>query len=398
MGIKAGVGMSHHHNPNLAGHEAAEQALKNAGVAKPDFVFMFASIGYDQPSLLQAVRETIGDVPLAGCSAEGTINGDDADESNFSVVVTVITSDELQWTNGLARGLEDDSRGVGQRIAQNLRTDLSAETIGLFVFPDGISGNPDQFLAGLEGSVPSDRFLPLWGGGAGNNLNWGGRAYQYCDDEVISDGVSYALLSGNAQAGWAISHGLIPIGGERKVTRSNGNVIYEIDGKPATQVLKEYLPEHALAEDRDWMRYAISLALCFKAPSYMKDEEYVVRGVPAVRMADGSIIVQSEVQEGTSIWFSSRDKEKMTTGLDRMAAQIKEQLGGAQPKLVLQFECLTRGKTMLREQEKLQLLKRFRQSVGPDVPWAGFYTIGEIGPVEEHNHHHLFTSVVLTIS
>ena len=59
--------------------------------------------------------------------------------------------------------------------------------------------------------------------------------------------------------------------------------------------------------------------------------------------------------------------------------------------------CETRGKLLFREQEKLQLLKRFRQSVGPDVPWAGFYTIGEIGPVEEHNGMHRFASVVLTL-
>ena len=78
--------------------------------------------------------------------------------------------------------------------------------------------------------------------------------------------------------------------------------------------------------------------------------------------------------------------------------QIKEQLGGEKPKLVFQFECLTRGELMFREQEKLQLLKRFRQSVGPDVPWAGFYAIGEIGPVEEHNDRHLWTSVVLALS
>jgi small ligand-binding sensory domain FIST len=182
------------------------------------------------------------------------------------------------------------------------------------------------------------------------------------------------------------------------VTRSEGSVIYEIDGKPAVEVLKEYLPEGALADDRDWMRYAVSLALCFKAPSYMKDEEYVVRGVPTVRMADGSIAVQTEVQEGTSIWFSSRDKEKLATGLDRMATQIKEQLEGEQPKLVFQFECATRGKMMFRDQEKLQLLKRFRQSLDPDAPWAGYYCAGEIGPVEEHNNHHLYTSVVLALS
>jgi hypothetical protein len=191
---------------------------------------------------------------------------------------------------------------------------------------------------------------------------------------------------------------LVPIGSARTVTRSQGNVIYEIDGKPAIEVLKEYLPEGALAEDRDWMRYAVSLALTTKAPNYMKDEEYVVRGVPAVRMGDGSITVQTEVPEGMSVWFSSRDKEKITSRFDRMARQITQQLGDDKPELVFQFECFTRGKSLFREQEKVQLLKRLRQSVGPEVPWAGFYTIGEIGPVEEHNLRHLYTSVVLALS
>ena len=398
MTTKAGVGMSRHHNPNLAGREAAQQALEKAGIVRPDFVFMFASIGYDQRSLLRAVRETTEGAPLTGCSAEGTINGDDADESNFSVVVTAISSDELRWHNGLATGLEDDPRAVGKQVAQDLLPNLSADAIGLFVFPDGLTDYLEPFFAGLEENLPSDRFLPLWGGGAGNNVSVEEPTYQYCDDEVISGGVAYALLSGKAQAGWAISHGLIPIGSARTVTRSQGNVIYEIDGKPAIEVLKEYLPEGALAEDRDWMRYAVSLALTTKAPNYMKDEEYVVRGVPAVRMADGSITVETEVPEGTSVWLSSRDKEKITSRFDRMARQITEQLGDDKPKLVFQFECFTRGKSLFREQEKVQLLKRLRQSVGPDVPWAGFYTIGEIGPVEEHNLRHLYTSVVLALS
>ena len=402
MATKAGVGISYHRNPTIAGRQAAEQGLRNAGISpttKPDFVFMFATVGYEQRSLLHAVRQATADAPLSGCSAEGTIDGDSTDESNFSVLVTVISSEELEWRNGLETGLETDPQAVGQRVTQELLTHLSPDVIGLFVFPDGRTDNLDKFFAGLEGNLPSDRFLPLWGGGASNNLAWGERTYQYCDDEVISDGVSYALLSGEVQASWAMSHSVIPIGGERIVTRSRGNVIYEIDGKPAVEVLKEYLPEHALTDERDWMRYSVSLALCFRAPSYMKDEEYIARGMPAVRMADGSIIVQGkEVPEGTSIWFSSRDKEKVTTGFDRMAKQIKEQLEGEKPKLVFQFECATRGKMMLREQEKLQFLKELRQSVDPDVPWTGFYCWGEIGPVEEHNDRHLYTSVVLALS
>src|SRR5215204_2563846 len=167
MATKAGVGMSRQHNPNVAGRQAAEQALENAGVSKPDFVFMYASIGYDQHSLLGAVREATGGASLTGCSAAGTINGDDADESGFSVVVTAISSEELRWHNGLARSLvEDDTRAVGKRVAKDLMPHLSADTLGLFVFPDGrvdfgvSRDNLDNFFAGLEENLPSERFLP----------------------------------------------------------------------------------------------------------------------------------------------------------------------------------------------------------------------------------------------
>jgi hypothetical protein len=387
--------MSRHHNPTLAGREAAEQALKNASISKPDFVFMFATVGYDQRSLLQAVREATGDAPLSGCSAEGTISGDDADESNFSVVVMAISSEELRWTNGLARGLRTDSRAAGQQVAQGLSSDLGTNAVGLFVFPDGTTVNFDHLFAGLESNLPSDRFLPIWGGGAGDNLTLV-QTYQYCDEEIASDGVAYALLSGKAQPVSAIGIGYIPIGSQRTVTRSQGNVIYEIDGKPTLEVLQEYVPDSALAEN--WQSYAITFALCFRAPSYMKDEEYVVQTILSVDATDGSAIVQTEVPEGTSVWLSSRDQEKVTTGLDRMVARIKQELGGTQPKLVFQFDCVSRGKTMFRDQEKMRLLRQFRQAIGPDVPWAGFYTYGEIGPVEKHNCYHNYTAVVLALS
>src|SRR5919106_1496732 len=120
MATKTGVGMSRHHDPNVAGREAPEQALQKVGVERPDFVFVFGSIGYDQHSLVRAVREATGGAPLSGCSAEGTINGDDADESNFSVVVTAISSEELQWHHGIVLGLEDDPRTVGKQLAKDL--------------------------------------------------------------------------------------------------------------------------------------------------------------------------------------------------------------------------------------------------------------------------------------
>jgi hypothetical protein len=395
MATKAGVGMSRHHNPSVAGREAAEQALENASISTPDFVFMFASIGYEQHSLVRVVRETTGGVPLTGCSAEGTIGGEDADESNFSVVVTAISSDELRWTNGLVTGLRADSRAAGQQVAEYLQSDLSPDAIGLFVFPDALSVNFNNFASGLEGNLSTHRFLPLWGGAAGDNFARQ-QTYQYCDDEVVSDGIAFALLTGEARTAWAISHACIPIGGERVVTRCQGNVIYEIDGKPLLEVIKEYIPDPDLIAN--WYRYALTLALSFKAPEYFEDEEYIVQGIPRINEDDGSVTIQTEVTEGMSVWFSSRDKEKLTAGLNRMVAQIKHQLGDAQPKLVFQFDCSSRGKMMFRDQERRQLLGQFRQAVGPDAPWVGFYTYGEIGPVAGHNLRHIYTAVVLALS
>src|SRR3712207_6708325 len=395
MTTNAGVGTSHHHNPNVAGHEAAKQALENASISKPDFVFMFATVGYDQRSVLQAVREATGGAPLSGCSAEGTISGDEADESNVSVVVMAISSEELRWTSGLATGLSTDSLTAGQQVAQGLSSDLGADAVGLFIFPDGTTVNFDDFFAGLEGNLPSDRFLPIWGGGASDNFAMR-QTYQYCNDEIASDGVAYTLLSGEVLPAWAIDVGYVPIGGERTVTRSQGNVIYEIDGKPALEVFHEYLPDPALAEN--WgARLANSFALCFRAPNYIKDEDYIFRAVLSVNKAEGSLTLATEIQEGTSVWFSSRNQEKVTTGLDRMATQIKRQLGDTQPKLVFHFDCTARGKIMFRDQEKLRILRRFRQAVGPEVPWVGFYTFGEIGPVNKHNCYYNYTAVVLAL-
>jgi hypothetical protein len=80
-----------------------------------------------------------------------------------------------------------------------------------------------------------------------------------------------------------------------------------------------------------------------------------------------------------------------------MAAHIRQELGGNQPNLLFHFDCCSRGKVMFREQEKMRVLRQFRRAVGPEVPWVGFHTYGEIGPVGKHNCYHNQTAVVLAL-
>jgi hypothetical protein len=394
MGIQAGVGMSHHRNPQVAGREAVRQALAAVGIEKPDFVFLFATVGYDQQDLLRAVRAAAGDVPLCGCSAEGVIACGEADESNFAVGVMAIRLDQLRFRHGIVTGLKEDPAKAGRAIAEAIQPEVSSDTLALFLFPDGITLNFDRFLAGMEGQLNLDHPLPLVGGTAADNLA-GKRTYQYYNDHVVSDGVAWALLSGQAHIAWAVNHGCIPVGVEYKVTRSEANVIYEIDGRPAMEVVKDYLTE---AEIEDWGRVVLTFPFGFKVPGYMQDyDEYIIRGMLGGKDdTTGSVTIPTEAPEGTSIWLTRRDSEKIAKGVERVAEEIKAQLGDNPARLVFQFDCAARGNAILREQQKLQLLEMLRQRVGSEVPWLGLYTFGEIAPVREHHHFHNYT-VVLTV-
>jgi hypothetical protein len=107
--------------------------------------------------------------------------------------------------------------------------------------------------------------------------------------------------------------------------------------------------------------------------------------------------IPTEVSEGTSVWVARRDYEKLSKGVERAAEEIKAQLGEEPAKLVFQFDCTARGKAFLREHQKLRLLEALRGRIGPNVPWLGFYTYGEIAPVGKHNCFHNLTVVLTAI-
>ncbi len=394
MGTQAGVGISCNRNPRNAAKEAVEIALKNADIQHPDFVLMFASVGYNQKVLLDSVREMTGYASLIGCSGEGVITTGEANESNFSVAVMVIQSDEMRFEHGIATGLKDDSTQVGCTIGADIHQQMQPDAKAMLLFADGLTFNFDRFMNGLDDHLKLDRPLPVFGGVAGDNFAFR-QTYQYHDDQVISDGAVYALLSGDVKIAWAVNHGCAAIGGKRQITRSKGNIIYEIDHKPVLDVLKEYLNDD---EIDNWEKAVSNLCLGFKAPGHMQDYgEFLIRFIPSKDEEAGTVTIQTEVVEGCEIWMTRRDHEKIKAGIDQMAASIQDQLGQALPKLIFQFDCCGRGKSVFRDQEKLNLLKTLQQKVGADAPWIGVYTFGEIGPVHNHNCFHNYTAVLAAI-
>jgi hypothetical protein len=393
MGTRAGVGVSNLKNPAAAGREAVAAALRALDGSPPEFVFMFALVGYDQQALLKSVCEATGGAPLCGCSGEGIIAQGLANETNYGVALMCIASDELRFTPLVAANLADHSLAAGEEIARKIGSRLAPDAIALFLFTD-VTLNFDKLMKGLEGTLLSDRMLPVLGGLAADNFSSAG-TYQYCNDAVVSDSAVAVLLSGRGNIAWGVNHGCIPIGNKRKVTRSELNRIYEIDGKPATRILREYTDQ---GDQESRKKALINLCLGLKAPGFMKDyNEYLIRFIPVKNDEAGYIGISAEIPEGTSIWMARRDHGLVADGVDNISHQIKEQLGDRRPKLILHFDCAGRGKVLFRERQKLDVLEKLQGSLGKEVPWLGFYTYGEICPVGGRNCYHNYTAAVAAV-
>jgi hypothetical protein len=395
MGTSAGVGYSIHRNPAAAGKEAALKALAQGGFAKPDFVFVFATVGYDQQLLIRSIREATANAPLSGCSGEGIITQEMLNETNFAVAVMVISSDELRFNHACVKEIGRSADIAGESLAGQINSFLTADTIACFLMPDGLTFNFDPFLTAFEAGLKGDTPLPIFGGLASDN--WESKmTYQYHDDEVFSGGLSCVLMSGKGDIAWGVNHGCVPLGSKRTITRSRGNIIYEIDGVPALEVLQEYMEEDLVGQ---WNKLSLNLCLGFKTPEHIRQgyEEHIIRYMVGKNDEEGSVTIQSEVTDGTELWIVRRDKELITGGLQEIARQIKDKTGARKPKFVLQFECMGRGKVVFRDSEKIALIRSLQQEIGADIPWIGFYTYGEIGPVVAYNCFHNFTAVIAAV-
>jgi len=264
----------------------------------------------------------------------------------------------------------------------------------MFVFADGLTLNFDRFKDALEGGLKLDRFLPMFGGVSADNWEMK-RTYQYCNNRVLSDGAVCTLMSGKARIAWVVNHGCVPIGAEHEITRCEGNTIYEIDSMPVLEVFKEYLDEE---EINNWSRAVVNLCLGFKAPATMEGyDEYLIRFMPTKDDEKGCITISTEPEKGTRFWMTRRDQEKIAAGVRSAASQIRAAIGDQTIKMVFHFDCAGRGKVVFRDQQRNQLLKELQEKVGSSIPWIGFYTYGEIGPVGKSNHFHNYTAIISAV-
>jgi len=239
MGIAAGVGESRlKSEPFKAGKEAAEEALSQMSTGRPDLVLVFSTEGFDQHELLRGIRSVTGKIPLIGCCGAGVIT--EQGLSTDSIAVMALKSDTLSISRGIGRDISSDAMCAGEESAEGLLDKLKGSKRSYYVvmmLPDGLTGNVSDVVEGAYRVLGAGcRFV---GGGAGDNLKFI-KTYQFLDGQVYQDAVVSALFVSNEPMGVGVRHGWTPVGKPMIVTKARGNVVMELDGKPAFEAYCEH--------------------------------------------------------------------------------------------------------------------------------------------------------------
>ncbi len=340
------------------------EAARLAGPAQ--LVFVFGSRQHLAGS--RAIEELQARHPgalLAGCSTAGEIAGGRVLDD--SVVATAIAFGKTQVRAAAAPISPAESRAAGRALAERL-TDRALSHV--LVLSDGLRVNGTELVAGLMERLPPG--VQVTGG-----LSADGAAFQQTG--VIAEGrfqsgcVAGLGFYGSAlRIGFGSLGGWDPFGPDRVITRSAGNVLYELDGRSALELYKRYLGDYA----RDLPSSGLLFPLLVHA--HPRDPGYV-RTILSVDEAAQSLTFAGDMPQGALARLMKANFDRLIDGASGAAQVTYEAMGRRPAALALLISCV--GRKLVLQQRTEEEVEAVREILGDAAVLAGFYSYGEISPL-----------------
>ena len=373
MSLKVSVGSNEGSDAYIVGANAAQDALTKLGVPDAHLAIVFASVQYDQKKMLGGVRSVVKDALLVGCSTAGEITTEGPLQKR-SVAVMLMHSDTIKFFGGVGENIKANARVAGKVAGDAVKAEAGDALKAFMMFPDVLTGNGADIVRGVLDSL--GEHFPVVGGAAGDDFQFK-QTYQYLNDKVYTGAVVGLGISGDFKIGIGVKHGWIPVGAPKKVTKSAGSVLYELDGQPAIKIYEDYFGE----EEAKQLRTETLAKLAITYPLGMRFEgsdEMLIRD-PITVDEHGSITCAAEIPEGSEIQLMVGSREEAVRVAELAAQNALEQLDGSAPKGIVIFNCIARNK--LFGERAGDEIDAIQNALGRDVPLIGFYTYGEQAPL-----------------
>lgn len=335
----------------------------------PDILLAFGS-GKETSGeiLVNWWQDAFPNAQLLGCSSAGEIL--DTEVFTNSIIVTAIQFECTPWK---IHTIDFEAGTASEEIASSLTKDIDSKDLKLcFVLSDGLNVNGSRFVDSLRERLPETCLLT--GGLAGD-----GKRFQetlVCLNESFSPCkvVLLALYGNQIEVEYGSKGGWASFGPTRLVTRSENNVLYDVDHQNALQLYKKFLGPYAKDLPSSALRFPLLVTTA--------DGKKNVRTVLAVDEQAGTMTFAGDVPQGSYAELMRANFDRLIDGAADAAADVMKKITHA-PELAILISCV--GRRLVLGQRIEEEIEVIRDTFGPQTCLTGFYSYGEICPFEKVN-------------
>lgn len=332
-------------------------------------VVAFAAPGFlNDVAPLKELRKAFPKSKLLGCSTAGEIFGTKISDESISIAAMHFARTKLRMTTVPVMTAER-SCDAGRAIARELAgPDLRA----VFVLSEGIHVNGSELIRGLNENLPGETVVTggLAGDGSRFQSTWILADSTPSPQAVVAVGFygNHLKVGHGSKGGWDI------FGAERVVTKSKGNVLYELDGKPALQLYKSYLGERAAGLPATALLFPLALR------SGPKDPDSFVRTVLSVDEDAQTMTFAGDIPEGYLAQLMKANFDRLIDGASGAATLASKAASGAAkaPTLCVAISCV--GRRLVLGERTEEEVEATLDILPPGTKQIGFYSYGEISP------------------
>ncbi len=394
------TGLSKAKESAVAAKEAVMMAKEKLEGGRVDLSMVYASAEYDYRKVVDIVRKATNNAPLIGASSTGEFTEEQVERGN--VAVGLLSSDDIKVFTALAKGVKEEPEAAMRKVAADLRHKLEGYPyLTAIILVDGLSGVGEEIT--LLTLYLLGHNLKVVGGMAGDDFKME-KTFVFSDDKVCTNALSICLLASKMPLFTGVKHGHTPLGRKLKASRTEGNVLYEIDGRPAWEIWKKETANAARKKGIDVKQLKTPTEIARFFTNYTlglftgKDDQYKIRW-PESLNKDGSLNFTCGIAQGSVFRImDGSNLENQINALDqaaRLARESAKNAGYSEFAGIIVFDCAAR---------QLMLGDRFSEAVDrlkrtfPAVPILGWETYGEISlKPGEFSGFHNTTSVVLLL-
>ena len=371
--------------------EVLEQCRETLGELQPQAGLLFTGIDHNFDLILNKINEVYPGIELIGCTTDGELSSVHGFTED-SIVLTLFYSEELSFKAGVADRVSEDPLTYLKKAVETAQSSLDQEPVLCITTPSSLTVIGDSVIEGLQQAL-GDTF-PIIGGTAGDQMRGTG-TFQFYNSNVFTDAAPFLLITGPLLFSSGVESGWMPIGEKGKVTEAEKNVVYKIRDHSALDFYKHYLGEDigkgGAGDFADAGDYPLAVFEDDGKSFYLRAPNF-----PFSDTEKGSITFFGNIPGGATVQITYTTRDKVIEGAKKSVNSAAIGYPGSKPLVALCFSCQARKLVLgTRVREEYQVLK----SNFPDLPVAGFYTYGEIGPVNKGKpsrfHNETFLSLLL---